>query len=109
MRADHRLRQRGWQPTVIHLSNGDGNTYCRAKNRTWPDNFMKDSVARTLPKCPACLEELSRRKLLIVSHREQAHINTEKQKQIRLERKREEESNSPLYLVDYINKLSKSG
>jgi hypothetical protein len=52
-----------------------------------------------------------------VSHREQAHINTEKQKQDRLlsdlnkriAEKKQAESISPLYLVDYINKLNMSG
>ncbi len=98
-----------WQPTVMHMTNGDGGVYCRERSRVWPERFMDDRVARTLPRCPACLEELSRRKTLRVSHREQAHVNTEKQKQHRLEKKQQVESNSPLFLVDYINKLSKSG
>jgi len=106
-----------WQPTVMHMTNGDGEVYCRERSRVWPERFMDDRVARTLPRCPACLEELSRRKTLRVSHREQAHINTEKQKQDRLlsdlnkriAEKKQAESISPLYLVDYINKLNMSG
>ena len=97
-----------WQPTVIHISNGDGKRFCREKIRAWPESYMDDRIARKLPKCPACLDEARRHKTLYISHREQAHINTEKYKQERV-KKKEAESISPLYLVDYINKLNKSG
>tara|TARA_R110001592_G_scaffold22315_1_gene88897 strand:- start:199 stop:453 length:255 start_codon:yes stop_codon:yes gene_type:complete len=46
------------KPTVIHMSgtwdyNG-GKYKCGAKSEEWPEKYMDDSFARTLPICPAC-------------------------------------------------------
>ena len=41
-------------PTVLHYSNGSGERLCGAKIHAWPEEWMDDKKARTLPRCPEC-------------------------------------------------------
>ena len=47
------------KPTVVHISGTwdyekKGIYKCGAKAEEWPEKYMDDSFARTLPICPAC-------------------------------------------------------
>tara|TARA_B110000495_G_C22808562_1_gene472103 strand:+ start:69 stop:314 length:246 start_codon:yes stop_codon:yes gene_type:complete len=45
-----------WIPKVMHISYGYEGALCGAKSRTWPDKYMADVIARTLPLCVKCIE-----------------------------------------------------
>ena len=42
-----------WRPEVLHL-HSESDTICGAKSRSWPEECMADSFARTLPVCEEC-------------------------------------------------------
>ena len=44
-----------YKPTQLHYSNQDGRL-CGEPVISWPDKYMTDAFARTLPICPKCLE-----------------------------------------------------
>ena len=43
-----------WKPTVMHFSDGS-DRLCGEKFRPWPEKYMSDEYARTLPLCPKCV------------------------------------------------------
>lgn len=43
-----------WKPTHLHFSNGN-DRLCGEKFRPWPEKYMSDEYARTLPLCPKCV------------------------------------------------------
>ena len=43
-----------WKPTHLHFSNGS-DRLCGEKFRPWPEKYMSDEFARTLPLCPKCV------------------------------------------------------
>ena len=44
-----------WKPTVMHFSDSSRNRLCGEKFRPWPEKYMSDEYARTLPLCPKCV------------------------------------------------------
>tara|TARA_R110000751_G_scaffold35335_3_gene86877 strand:+ start:418 stop:675 length:258 start_codon:yes stop_codon:yes gene_type:complete len=82
-----------WIPKVMHISYGYDGASCGARSRTWPDKYMADKVARTLPICEKCIELKGTRTMLI----EDTTVPT----QI------EEAEITPLYLKDYIDYINK--
>ena len=39
----------------MHFSNGNRDRLCGEKFRAWPEQYMSDKFARTLPLCPKCV------------------------------------------------------
>jgi hypothetical protein len=88
---------RAREPTMIHISCGDGEPLCNTDTYPWPERCMDESFARTLPICPDCeqivakrREEMSNLKPVIVAPAPPVVVDNPPKR------------SGPLFLIDYL-------